>query len=357
MQEAVLDGKKVGCYNINMISKKGKAVLSALCALFALTVCSAFFTGCTYYEFPDVPPREGYLRTEDIRIRDISVLVADGKYYMYGMYPCSLEDGGYACYVSDDLLYWEEEPHDVFLKTWDGSFEGTSCFWAPEVHEYKGRYYLFGSYQSAETGRRGTSVFVADDPLGPFEELSDGHITPHEWNCIDGTLYVDEDGVPWMAFVHEWVDEGEGSMCVVRLSDDLSRTEGEVKTVFCAKDPFWSDNKVTDAPYFYKTSGGELLMIWSNSDLFDNYAIGIARSDNGRPDGEWSHDAIPLYSCNFTYAEDGGHGVIFEDLNGDLVLGFHSPGFVEKEGEFERAYFYRLEDTGDSLAIAGRYFE
>lgn len=331
--------------------------MSVLCALFALTVCSAFFTGCTYYEFLDVPPREGYLRTEDIRIRDISVLVADGKYYMYGMYPCSLEDGGYACYVSDDLLYWEEEPHDVFLKTWDGSFEGTSCFWAPEVHEYKGRYYLFGSYQSAETGRRGTSVFVADDPLGPFEELSDGHITPHEWNCIDGTLYVDEDGVPWMAFVHEWVDEGEGSMCVVRLSDDLSRTEGEVNTVFCAKDPFWSDNKVTDAPYFYKTSGGELLMIWSNSDLFDNYAIGIARSDNGRPDGEWSHDAIPLYSRNFTYAEDGGHGVIFEDLNGDLVLGFHSPGFVEKEGEFERAYFYRLEDTGDSLAIAGRYFE
>ncbi|MDE5654313.1 MAG: family 43 glycosylhydrolase [Clostridia bacterium] len=330
---------------------------SIILAVAVLFVALFSFVGCAKKYYDDIPVKEGYLRTADIRIRDISVVVHEGKYYMYGMYPCSVEDGGYACYVSEDLQYWDPTPHDVFLAEWDESFEGTSCFWAPEVHKYNDKFYLFGTYLSPKTGNRGTGVFVSDSPLGEFKLISDGHMTPHEWNCIDATFYIDDDGQPWTAFVHEWVDEGEGSMCVAKLSDDLTHIVGDVKTVFYAKDPLWSNNKVTDAPYFYKTNDGRLLMLWSNSDLLDNYAVGIAYSTNGKVDGKWKHQATTLYSKNTKYAEDGGHPVVFEDMQGNLVLGFHSPGFVNDKSErVEHACFYKLKDTGKTLKIIGQLF-
>ena len=50
--------------------------------------------------------------------------------------------------------------------------------WAPEVHRYRGRYYLFVTLTSTQTlptpagrppnVRRGTEILVGDSPLGPF---------------------------------------------------------------------------------------------------------------------------------------------------------------------------------------------
>lgn len=128
----------------------------------------------------------------DIVIRDPFVLVSGGIYYMYGTGASTA--AGYGCYVSLDLETWYG-PVNVF-EAKEG-FDGVNCFWAPECHYYNGKYYLLASYGSASTGHRGTSVFRSSSPLGPFEEISDGHITPHGWDSIDGTLYV-EDGVPYM---------------------------------------------------------------------------------------------------------------------------------------------------------------
>lgn len=315
------------------------------------------FFGCgKKYSDLNAPHVEGYVRTADIRIRDICVLVEGDTYYMYGMYPCSVEDGGYACYTSKDLQNWSG-PYDVFLKEWDVNFEQANSFWAPEVHKYQDSFYLFGSYFSSQTEKRGTGVFKADNPLGPFELISDGHMTPHDINAIDATLFVDENGQPWTAYVYEWVNDGEGKMCVAKLSQDLSTIISEPITIFSAKDPRWTNNKVTDAPWLYKTSNGTLMMLWSNSDLFDNYAIGVAYSDNGKIDGNWKHKSKTIYSKNTKYAEDGGHPMIFTDLNGNLVIAFHSPGFVESEKDrVEHACFYKLQDNGHSLTIVSELF-
>lgn len=132
------------------------------------------------------------VNVRDVVIRDPFVLVSGGIYYMYGTGASTVD--GYGCYVSLDLETWYG-PVNVF-EAKDG-FDGVNCFWAPECHYYNGNYYLLASYGSASTGHRGTSVFRSSSPLGPFEEISDGHITPHDWDSIDGTLYV-EDGVPYM---------------------------------------------------------------------------------------------------------------------------------------------------------------
>ena len=170
---------------------------------------------CTAYAYDDYP-----YNTKEIRVRDPFVLVYGGKYYMYGT---GLAGWGYGCCVSEDLENWSA-PHAVY--SFPEGFDVAGDYWAPECHYYEGSFYLFATYRIGSTDKRGTAVFRADHPLGPFEMISDGPVTPHNTDCIDGTLYVDPDGQPWIVYVDEWTsaEDGIGDMRCAKLSDDLSKT-------------------------------------------------------------------------------------------------------------------------------------
>ena len=103
------------------------------------------------------------MRTEDINLRDPFVLLYNEKYYMYGSRP--EEQYGFDVYISDDLENWSE-PKCVFEKNAD--FWGTKDFWAPEVHFYKGKFYMLASFK-VDGVCRGTSILVADEPDARFE--------------------------------------------------------------------------------------------------------------------------------------------------------------------------------------------
>ena len=287
-------------------------------------------------------------KTSEICIRDPFVLVSDGKYYMYGTGAAS--GRGYGCYVSCDLENWAG-PFNVFSAPSD--FDGTANFWAPECHYYNGNYYLFATYFSETTQHRGVSVFRSDSPMGPFEEISDGHITDHNEDAIDGTLYVDESGQPWMIYVHEWtcMPDSTGAMDAVKLSDDLSHFIGEPTELFKANDPIWTNSNVTDGPFMYKTKFGRLLMLWSNN-CPDGYCVGIAKSLDGKADGKWSQSLTTLYRKNRENTYDGGHGMLFKTLDGRLMMCIHSPNSRKDDGTFETAKFIEMHDTGYTLIPA-----
>ena len=117
-------------------------------------------------------------------------------------------------------------------------------------------------------GRRGTWVYKADSPLGPFEPVSDGSLTPRNWMALDGTLLVDE-GKPYMVFCHEWTQVRNGEICSIQLSDDLTKAVTEPNLLFkaadfaCVKSIDMDDGFVTDGPFLYR-DGEELYMIWSS---------------------------------------------------------------------------------------------
>ena len=148
---------------------------------------------------------------------------------------------GFYCYYSKDLSSWNG-PFRVF--TPDNTFWGTQDFWAPEVHIYNGRYYLIGSFKSP-TKCRGCQIFVSDNPLGPFKVHSDV-VTPNDWECLDGTLYI-ENNIPYLIFVHEWLQIKDGEMCIIKLSKDLKHSKGSPKTLFKASSASWSKH-----PKWYK---------------------------------------------------------------------------------------------------------
>ena len=297
---------------------------------------------------PCVTAEEDALKlTETISIRDPYVLVFEGKYYMYGT--GAAPHKGYGCYVSEDLAHWEG-PYQVFAAPKD--YDGVQQFWAPECHRYQDAFYLFATYYSASTEHRGLSVYRAESPLGPFAEISDGHITPHSRDCIDGTLYVDPDGQPWMVYVEEWTSEpdGNGGMAAVRLTPDLSAFAGTPKTLFHAKDIPFGDSGVTDGPFLYRTSTGRLLMLWST---FCNkqYCVRIARALDGTVDGRWVQEPRALYRKTPTRM-DGGHPMLFTDVDGRLLLSFHSPNHATEDTP-SHAVFLPVRDVGTTLRLQG----
>lgn len=284
-----------------------------------------------------VSPQEAVIEAHGIHLRDPAVLLHDGTYYMYGT--------GWQVSTSTDLAGPWSEPVtlDVELPADDDGKH-----WAPEVHAYNGAFYMFTTYQSSKSGRRGCVVFRAEHPMGPFKKHSDGHLTPSQWDAIDGTLYVDELGQPWMVFVHEWVStvDGVGTMACAKLSKDLKTFVSEPIELFRADSPAWSQARITDGCWMYRLASGELIMLWSNWDE-GGYCVGTARSESGEVTGLWVQGER-LFTKGSLGEYDGGHAMIFTDKNGKLWMSLHSPNNAA-DGRPETPIFVPLRETGNTL--------
>ncbi len=287
------------------------------------------------------------ISTKDIQIRDpfIVPVEAEGLYYLYGTTDDLSVVGpaiGFDTYRSADLENWEG-PLPAFRP--EPGFWSDRDYWAPEVHIYQDRFYMFATF-NAEWVHRGTQILVSDSLEGPFRPHSSGPVTPRDWGCLDGTLLVDADGAPWMVFCHEWTQVQDGEMCAIRLTPDLREPLGDPILLFRASEVPWvgaypgPSDFVTDGPFFYTTKTGQLLMMWS-SFRDRRYAIGIARSTTGSVTGPWLHDVTPLYDAG------GGHGMLFKTFDDRLMLTFHSPN----DSPNERAVFVPVRDLGNTLEI------
>jgi hypothetical protein len=179
------------------------------------------------------------MTNNQINIRDPFVLFENEKYYMYVTRGENFgqKTGGFDVYVSTDLENWSE-PIECFNS--DKYNMNTNVNWAPEVHKYKDNYYMFATFTKLN-GLRGTYILKADSPLGEFKPHSNGAVTPEEWECLDGTLYINRDGKPYIIFCHEHTQIIDGTICYAPLNDDLTAPIGEPVTLFKASSPYWAD--------------------------------------------------------------------------------------------------------------------
>lgn len=288
--------------------------------------------------------------TGQIQIRDPFVVPSPEEklYYLFGSTdpdPWRPPAIGFDCYRSRDLKHWEG-PLAAFRPP--PGFWSDRNFWAPEVHRYQGGFYMFASFK-AEGVCRGTQILKAERLAGPYAPHSDGPVTPHAWECLDGTLYVDEQGDPWIVFCHEWMQVGDGEICAMRLSPGLDRAIGDPVLLFKASAAPWTQfikldpnaqGYVTDGPFLHRTQAGPLLMLWSSIGK-DGYAQGIARSPSGRILGPWEQSAEPFFG------KDGGHGMIFRTFEGELRLTLHQPNDTPNE----RPAFFPIREIGGNLEL------
>ena len=287
-----------------------------------------------------------HMKTNEIQIRDPFILTHDGYYYLYGSTDKDIWTTGFGfeAYRGKDLTNWEPLGN-VFDRP--QGYWGKVNFWAPEVHEYKGKFYMFASFKDSGVCR-GTAVLKADRPEGPFRPWSERALTPKDWECLDGTLHV-ENGKPYLVFCHEWVQIGDGTICAMPLTDDLSAPAGEPVMLFHASEATgwikalhnthgWETAYVTDGPNMYRAQDGTLYLLWS-SFCETGYAISAARSASGSIAGPWIQEETPLFG------KDGGHGMIFTAFDGQKYLTIHTPN----KTPLERAIFIPLWEKDGKL--------
>lgn len=286
-------------------------------------------------------------------------IVTDAEAGLYRLYTSNIpavsgtSGLGTMMYTSRDLKAWSPAKA-VFVAPTDAWFKGGA--WAPEVHSWRGRWWLFATFHDEAavlpaTGlrkpyRRGTVVAVADRPEGPFKLVRDGEpVAPKDLMTLDGTLYVDPAGKPWFVYAHEWLQTADGTMEGLPVTDDLA-AKGPPIVLFRASDAPWAkgDRKpsgdtvfVTDGPELFRTRTGVLLMLWSSYDA-NGYVQSQARSKSGTLAGPWEQ-LPPLVRY------DSGHGMLFRRFDGQLMMIVHRP-FKRARGKL-----YEMRDAGDHLEI------
>lgn len=280
------------------------------------------------------------MKKDEVNIRDPYILVEGNTYYLYGTRSdtCWEEAYGFDCYVSKDLENFEG-PIEIFKRP--ENFFATQSFWAPECYKINGSFYLVTTF-GAPLVKKGIYVLKSDFPTGPFELYSE-RLTPSDWSCIDGTVYEDS-GKSYLVFSHSFEDvidgsgTADGDFCVMELSSDLSHAVSAPQKLFSPKDVDWAravpfakkefgidgDCYFSDGPGFIRLSDGKLYMIFSSWSE-NGYAVGAARSDTGNVLGPWTIQKEPIFPKN------GGHGMIFTDLDGNLILTLHFPNDRFKE--------------------------
>lgn len=319
-----------------------------------------------YNEASDVSNPCSGLRLSDIPAHDPYIWVDEeaGIYYLYTSgIPrfTEMERYGVLTYRSKNLQEWEG-PYVVFTipdNVWAHPMHGT---WAPEVHVYKGRFYLFVTLHNESRPLeesntipmpkhwRGTVIAVSDSPEGPFELIKlDEPVVSPQLMTLDGTLYIDEASKPWMVYCHEWIQTVDGTIEAIPLSDDLVEAIGEPMLLFKASEATWDtgeptegfDGKihVTDGCQLYRNEQGSLFMLWSSYDK-GKYVQTFARSASGKLEGPWQQQA-PLVDG------DSGHGMLFRTLDNELMLILHQPFAMPQS----RCKLYLMEETEEGITV------
>jgi beta-xylosidase len=142
----------------------------------------------------------------NVQLGDPYVLYTKGAYYMYGT---GGAEHGFAAYSSKDLVHWKKEGQVYFHDNKNGwsdpnaSWDG--AYWAPEVYEVQGKYYMFYSAQwkenpSHEVENFRIGVAVADMPTGPFIDLTGKPLFDPGYPIIDANVFFDSDGRAYLYY-------------------------------------------------------------------------------------------------------------------------------------------------------------
>lgn len=241
---------------------------------------------------------------------DPDVLYHDGTYYLY---PTNAgdenDDEGIKVYTSTDLVNWVDQ--GFALKKAD--VWGEKNFWAPDVIERDGTFYMY------YTAEEQICVATSDSPLGPYkqEEKAPLHEDVKE---IDAHVFKDEDNQYYLYFVR--FDHGnvvEGAI----LNEDMHSIDESSRVRLLTADQSWEKDmgNINEGPYMLKKDGVYYLTYSGSHFQSPQYGSGYATSDH--PLGTFAkYENNPIMQSNDVARGTGHHGIT-QTPDGDLYIIYH----------------------------------
>jgi beta-xylosidase len=243
---------------------------------------------------------------------DPFVLAADGKFYAYATHGRGF---GFQVMESPDLVHWTHKG-TAFEVPWSKEH-----YWAPEVIEVRGTYYMTYSARNPETRRHDIGIATAASPLGPFTDrailVRAGDVRV---GVIDTTVFEDRDG--WHYLIYS--EEEPRRIVMRRMAKDLLSVEDEVTELLKPDRP--EEHGVTEAPTMV-FKGGKYHLIystgWFQSNKRDaNYSVYRAVSRNLR--GPYVKDKEPLLATVPGSVYGPGHQSVVRLRSGEWWMAYHA---------------------------------
>ncbi len=247
-----------------------------------------------------------------VPLADPYILLHDDTYYAYGTH----SRNGIECYTSNDLKYWKYEGLALHKK----DSYGEKWFWAPEVYYLNGRFYMY------YTAQERICVATADSPKGPFKQVEKVPMLPDQ-HTIDNTLFIDDDGTPYIFYVH--IKKGFRIKMAELERDLMTIKQSSIKTCI-APSQKWEKvgGKVNEGPSIIKHKGIYYMFYSGNGYISKNYGIGYATATNIR--GPWAKSKEnPILQLPGNLVGTG-HGAPFYDKKGNMHYVFHAHNNREK---------------------------
>ena len=199
-------------------------------------------------------------------------------------------------------------------------------FWAPEITEDKGRYFVYYTARRDDgKGKKGTlcvAVAVADKPAGPYTDK--GALVCQEMGSLDADFVRDENGKPFLIWKEDGNDRQRPTWLYAQgLDESGTKLNGKPTKLFRNEGSGW-ENHVIEGAYILRRDGWFYLFYSGNAccGRSCNYALGVARSKTLL--GKWEKNpANPILAENETW-QCPGHGSIVSTADGRDFLLYHA---------------------------------
>lgn len=137
---------------------------------------------------------------------------------------------GWFSYSSTDMKNWTS--HGYIMKSEDFAYARPNSAWAAQMVKKDDKYYFYVTLRQRDNNEHCIAVAVSNSPNGPFKDargtplITDDMTTDstHPNADIDPTVFIDDDGTPWMAW-------GNGDCYLVKLKRNMIELDGEIQKI------------------------------------------------------------------------------------------------------------------------------
>lgn len=279
---------------------------------------------------------------EDMDIKNPFIVydeIAD-TYYMTG-------DKGHL-WVSKELRTWVG-PYNVLQQDTTSWVGANPIITSPEIHKHNGKYYYMASFETK--ARRSCTTLVSNNITGPYESIeSKKLLLDKDEIAVHPTFCADEYGTGYMIYDNSGELNGNGTVQIIRYTEDMGRRMGEAFVMFRASDIPWAGNgeyaHVLESPFLFY-SGEEGLGILFTAYCGEEKAIGVAYSTTGTLNGPWVVEDKPLL-------KGVGSVAMFTDYDGTPVL-LTSKDTLINGVKKSVPEFFKADLQFEKLQIKGNY--
>ncbi|WP_407669710.1 arabinan endo-1,5-alpha-L-arabinosidase [Paenibacillus kobensis] len=181
---------------------------------------------------------------------------------------------------SKDLIAWDWVGYAFNgIPAEAAAWTGAANLWAPDVHKFGEKYYLYYAASTFGTNQSYIGVATSASMEGPWEDQ--GEVVKSqkgdEANAIDPNIVIDADGKPWMAYGSFF-----GGIYVMAIDPATGKPAqpGDKGQRIARRDPATEEGAM-EGPYIvYNEQFKQYYLFVSYDSLFSDYNVRVGRSDS-----------------------------------------------------------------------------